>query len=93
MNYAEYDDYANPPKSMASLFDGMQLEVKKSKHEYEFQEVCSDLQKDFGKLVWTLPHKVGFTPHKIKKAGDIARKRGVKKFPYLVGIIKRLPDW
>lgn len=92
--FKEFDETPNnESKSMGSLMDKYQIGTKKTKHEYEFQEVCSDLEKDFGKLVWTLPHKIGFTPHKIKKAGAIARKRGVLKFPYLVGIIKNLPDW
>lgn len=90
-----FDEYDETPtvktKKLGLLMSSYQ--VKKSKHEYEYQEVCSDLEKDFGKLVWTLPHKVGFTPYKIKKAGGIARKRGVLKYPYLVGVLKNLPDW
>jgi hypothetical protein len=86
---SEYEAYANTPKSMATLFTNRELQV--SNHEYEYQEVCSDLQKDFGKLVWTLPHKEGITEYKIRKAGEIARSRGILKFAYLVGIIKKLP--
>lgn len=77
------------PKQIGELFKN--LPVKKTKHEYEYQEVCCDIEKDFGRLVWTLPYKVGVTPYKIKKAAEIARARGIKKYPYLVGIIKRLP--
>lgn len=95
------EEQRNKPKDMKSLMGNYQLGKKKTKHEYEYQEVCSDLQKMFedhgneaeSKLVWTLPYKVGFTPHKIKKAGEIARKRGIIKFSYVVGIIKNLPDW
>lgn len=61
-----------------------------TKHKHEYQEVCEDLQKDFGKLVWTLPYKKGFTEHKIRTAGQIARSRGITTVPYLVGIIKKL---
>jgi len=75
---------------MQSLFANYQLGREQTKHEYEFQEVCEDLAKDFGKLVWTLPYKKNVTEYKIKEAGRIARARGVKKFPYLMGIIKKL---
>ena len=61
-----------------------------TKHDFEFQEVCEDLEKDFGKLVWTLPYKKGVTEFNLKKAGDIARKRGILKFSYLLGILKKL---
>lgn len=61
-----------------------------TKHEYEYQEVCEDLQKDFGKLVWTLPYKKGVTEFNLKKAGAIARKRKILKFRYLVGILNKL---
>lgn len=59
-------------------------------HEHEFQEICTDLEKDFSKLVWTLPHKTWCTEAKLQKAGEIARKKGIKTFKYLVGIIKKL---
>lgn len=89
-NYKEYDAYANAPKQMSMLMERFQIGREKTNHEYEYQEVCSDLQKDFGKLVWTLPYKDGVTEYKIKKAGEIARSRGILKFNYLVGIIKKL---
>ena len=76
---------------ISNILDKYQLQQKEAKYDYEYQEVCSDLQKDFGKLVWTLPYKSWVTEYKLRKAGEIARQRGVKKFPYLVGIIKRLP--
>lgn len=88
MKTKEYEPYCNKPKTLSGVLNNYQF--KKSDHEFEFQEVCSDLQKDFGKLVWTLPHKVGVTEYKIKKAAEIARSRGILKFPYLVGIIKKL---
>lgn len=76
-------------KGLSSLMD--KYEIKKNKHEYEFQEICADLEKDFGRGVWALPHRAGFTEYKIKKAGEIARERGVLKLGYLIGIIKKLP--
>lgn len=90
MNYQEHDAYTNPAKSMSSLFEKFQIGREETKHSYEFQEVCVDLEKDFGKLVWTLPYKTWVTEHNLRKAGEIARKRGIKKYPYLVGILKKL---
>jgi len=86
----EYEAYGNEPKQMSALLDKFKIGREKTNHEYEFQEVCSDLQKDFGKQVWTLPYKEGVTEYKIKEAGRIARQRGVLKFPYLLGILKKL---
>jgi len=62
-----------------------------SRHEFEFQEICAALEKDFGKLVWTLPHKKGVTEFKLKEAGRIAKRRGILDFKYLYGILKKLP--
>jgi len=86
----ELDSFNNSTKSISSLMSKYEIGREKTKHQEEYQEVCSDLQEDFGKLVWTLPYKKGVTEYKIKEAGKIARERGVLKFNYLVGIIKRL---
>lgn len=65
----------------------------KPKVEYEFQAVCLDLEKFYGKQVWTLPYKVGFTERKIVKAHEICVRRGKISLGYLIGVIKRLkPD-
>ena len=65
-------------------------EIQETNHEYEFQEICEDLQEDFGKAVWSLPHKVWCTEFKLKRAGEIAREREILKFGYLIGIIRKL---
>lgn len=81
---------------ISSLFAGKleslkeRMEQPTTKHEHEFQEVCEDLATDFGKGVWALPHKPGFTEWKLKEAGRIARARGITKIAYLIGIMKRL---
>lgn len=63
-------------------------------HEFEFHEVCVKWEKTFGKLIWTLPYqcgnKPGFTPFNINKAAEIATKRRILKFAYLVGVLKKL---
>ena len=62
-----------------------------TKHEHEFQEVCEELEPVYGKAIWTLPHQVGVTEHKIREAHKIAVKRGITRYGYLKGVIKRLP--
>jgi len=62
-----------------------------TKHNHEYEEVCSELEPLFGKLVWTLPYVKGVSEYKIREAAAIARKRGKLTFPYLRGIINRLP--
>ena len=62
-----------------------------TKHQYEFQEICEALEPTYGKLIWTLPHKKGVTEYRLREAAKIARKRGNLTYPYLIGIIKRLP--
>lgn len=63
----------------------------KTKHQYEFQEICEELEPTYGKLIWTLPHRKGVTEFKLREAAKVARKRGNQTIPYLMGIIKRLP--
>ena len=62
-----------------------------SRHEHEFQEVCSLLEPIYGKLVWTLPYQPGVTEWKIREAHRIAVQRGITRYAYLKGIIKKLP--
>lgn len=88
MRHQEYDEYAPETKSIATTLQARF--TRPTKHQYEYQEICENLQKDFGKLVWTLPYKKGVTEYKIKKAGEIARARGILDYRYLVGIIKKL---
>ena len=61
-----------------------------SKHEHEYQEVCAELQPIYGKKIWLLPWKPFCTEYKLRKAHEIAKKRGIQTFAYLVGIIKKL---
>jgi hypothetical protein len=62
-----------------------------TKHQHEFQEVCEQLEPIYGKVIWTLPHLPGVNEHKIKEAHKIAVKRGITRYGYLKGIIKKLP--
>jgi len=63
---------------------------QKNKIDFEFQELGLELEPFYGKVIWSLFHKVGMTEQKIRDAHKIAEKRGVTKFPYLLGIIKNL---
>ena len=63
----------------------------KDKIQFEFQEIGKQLEPFYGKLIWTLFYKPGFTEFKIRKAHEIAQERGIKDIKYLIGIIKKLP--
>ncbi len=77
---------------MESISQYLSLPIEKeSKFNYEFQELGVLLQPIYGKRIWGLFHKVGYTEWKIKEAHRIATERGITSFGYLVGIIKRLP--
>lgn len=64
--------------------------TKKSAHDFEYQEVCSELEPIYGKGIWRLPYQPGVTEHKIREAHKIASQRGIQKYGYLIGIIKKL---
>jgi hypothetical protein len=77
-------------EAIKTKFDPSRFTTPTTKHEHQFQEICEDLAREFGKAVWRLPYEPWCDEYKLRKAGEIARKRGVKKFSYLVGIIKKL---
>ena len=90
--FEQYNDAPNvKTKSIKDSLARFQVGAQKTKHEHEFQEVCSDLEPHYGKVIWTLPYKAGVTEFKIRKAHEIAMSRGIVKFGYLMGIIKKLP--
>lgn len=76
---------------MQNLFENFELPKQESKVNYEFQELGLLLQPIYGKAVWALFYKPGFTEYKIREAHKIAQARGVTKLSYLIGIIKRMP--
>lgn len=61
-----------------------------AKVQHEFQELCQELQPTYGKVIWSLPYKKGFTESKIREAAKIAKGRGKESIGYLIGIIKNL---
>jgi hypothetical protein len=75
-------------KEIATLF--AQRQIQPTRHEFEFQEVCSELEPTFGKAVWSLPHRAGVTEWKLREAGRIAKMRGKPTLAYLIGVLKRL---
>lgn len=64
---------------------------KESKFQHEFQELCTELEPIYGKVIWSLPFRAGFSEYKIREAHRIASLRGNTSVGYLIGIIKRLP--
>lgn len=67
------------------------IENKESKFSFEFQELGVLLEPIYGKGIWGLFYKQGFTEWKIREAHRIASERGIQKLGYIIGIIKRLP--
>ena len=75
--------------TLFSIAELIQIHAQKeSKYKHEYQELCDELQKIYGKAVWTLPFRSGITESKIRRAHAIAQKRGITSFAYLCGIIK-----
>lgn len=66
---------------------------KGPKIDFEFQALCIELQQYYGKGVWALPHKVGFTERRIQKAHEICQRRGILNFRYLIGVIRKLKPY
>jgi hypothetical protein len=67
------------------------LQTRETKHKHEFQELGELLEPYYGKVIWSLFYKTGFTEYKIRKAHEIAKGRNILKINYLIGIIKKLP--
>ena len=61
-----------------------------NKVAYEFQALGLELQPIYGKAIWSLFYKQGFTESKIRRAAEIAKKRNIQTIGYLIGIIKKL---
>lgn len=62
---------------------------KESKVNFEFQELGLELQPIYGKVIWSLFHKVGFTEQKIRRAHEVCKQKGILKLAYLIGCVKR----
>lgn len=77
-------------KPISENLKDYKLPEKTGKHEHEFQEVCSELAPIFGKQVWILPRKTGFTENRIREAARICKEKGISSFAYLYGVIKKL---
>lgn len=75
-------------KQIAIFFD--QRQPQPSRHEHEFQEVCSELEPIYGKGIWTVPHRADCTEWKLREAARIAQLRGKTTLAYLIGVMKRL---
>lgn len=79
-------------KPVMSISDLIQIpEAKESKFSFEYQELGNLLEPIYGKGIWPLFYRAGFTEWKIKEAHRIATERGIQKLGYVIGIIKRLP--
>jgi hypothetical protein len=64
------------------------IENPVGKHKFEFQEVCAEIEEELGKGnksgIWSLPHQVGVTEHKLRRTLAEFRKRKFGYFMYLL---------
>jgi hypothetical protein len=75
-----------------SIADLIQIpEARESKFSFEYQELGTLLEPIYGRAIWSLFYRAGFTEWKIKEAHRIASERGIQKLGYIIGIVKRLP--
>lgn len=58
------------------------------KINYSFQEIGVEMQKVYGKKVWSIFYK--HPEGKIREAWKIANQRGILSFGYLLGILNKL---
>jgi len=58
------------------------------KIDWSFQEIGVEMQKVYGKKVWSLFYK--YPEGKIREAWKVAQKRKILSFNYLIGIINNL---
>lgn len=71
-------------------YNPISFQPTKTKHKFEYQELCSELEPLYGKRIWTVPSKTFFTEYKLRKAHEICKQRNVLTFPYLIGVLKKL---
>jgi len=66
-----------------------QVEVA-PKVEYEYQDICLQMEEYFGKkkLIWALPHRVGYTNQLMRYALKECTTRKVNNLNYFIAIIK-----
>lgn len=77
--------------SIGSTLAGYQIKVPQGKHKFEYQELCTQLEKYWGKRVWMLPHRSGFTENRIRHAARECwkmKKVGPQYFGYLFAVIR-----
>lgn len=62
----------------------------KKEIEFEYQSLCQENEKYFGKGIWALPHRVGITDTKLREAIEIAKRKEKTTIAYLIGILRNL---
>lgn len=76
-------------KDLFNKYDLIRVD-KFNKINFEFQQLCLENEKLFGRAIWTLPFQKGVTDEVLREAVKICEKNGVTTFPYLKGVIKRI---
>lgn len=71
----------------------LKKDFQRSKIDYDFQSICLILEKEFGKKVWALPHKLGNSDVLLKDAWSAYEKvkdSKKKNYAYFMGIVRCL---
>lgn len=78
-------------KPLFEITDGKRFEPRAGpKVDFEFQALGILLEPIYGKVIWSVFHKPKVTEEKVRRAHEIAKKRGIEKYAYLLGIIRKL---
>lgn len=58
--------------------------------EYEYQDICLQMEEFFGKkkLIWALPHRIGYTNHLMRYALKECITRKKNNLNYFIAIIE-----
>lgn len=79
---------------ISSLVNKEKYENKKAragpKVDFHFQALGLELEPFYGKVIWSLFYKANVTEDKVRRAHEIAVKKGKVNYGYLYGVIKKL---
>jgi len=83
---------------MEHLSSNEKLDMKKRLEKFiiqdsfthEYQVLCKEMEEKVGRVVWKLPYLPYVTDEKLRRAWEIAKKKGIYKIGYLIGILKKL---
>lgn len=61
-----------------------------SKFKYEFQQLGVELEPIYGRGIWHLFYRRGFTEYRIRQAHEICQKKNILTLGFLIGVVKKM---